>query len=457
MKRHLLLLLILGIVSGLSPHTTSAAPAAQQDEVFSLINQLRQTYSLTGFTYNASLAAAAQQHAQWMADNNNISHTGANGSRPQDRANNNGYAGQVSENIVGGTALTPFEGFTWWQNSPVHLNTMLSQRHSEGGIGFATDGTWNYYALVVGRPGSIVGTTAAQTGSSNSSATANNAAPVVPQSDPLVVVPIQMAEAAEDGSIVHTVQQGQTAWALAIRYDVPLATVFAYNNMNDSSTLKPGDLLIMKPADSAEPIATPTPSFTHTIQSGDTLWQVANRHGIPLTELLYLNSFDANTVVQPGDVVVIRLQEGQDPPPAPTKIASHTLRSGETLWTVAAYYNVPLEELLTLNGLTESSILQPGDEIILYAALPTVAPSATPTWLPTATIAVEQTPDAMQVALSGDGEPIEADAEEDDPNVTVEAVEDSNSGGSMTMALLLAGVAFLLAAGTMTVVVMQKE
>ncbi len=425
----------------------SAAPQTQQDEVFGLINQLRQTYGLTGFTYNASLTAAAQQHAQWMAENNNISHTGSGGSRPQNRANNNGYAGAVSENIVGGTALTAFEGFTWWQNSPVHLNTMLSQRHSEAGIGFATDGTWNYYALVVGRPGNVVGT--GQTASGN-----NTGASVAaePQSDPLVVVPIQVAEANEDGSITHTVQQGQTAWALALRYDVPLSDVFALNNLNDNSTLKPGDTLLMKLADNAEPLATPTPSFSHTVRSGDTLWQIANIHGVSLTELLYLNSFDANTVVQPGDVVTVRLAEGQSPPPAPTKISSHTLQNGETLWTVSAYYNVPLATLLSLNGLTESSIVQPGDVITLYAVTPTALPSATPTWLPTATPAQESTPIAMDVAQLAESanENVEADLEE------AAVVPAEEKEGNITLALLLAGLAFLLAAGTMTVVVMKR-
>ncbi len=425
----------------------AAAPTSQQDEVFGLINQLRQTYGLTGFTYNAGLAAAAQQHAQWMAENNNISHTGSGGSRPQDRANNNGYAGAVSENIVGGTALTPFEGFTWWQNSPVHLNTMLSQRHSEAGIGFATDGTWNYYALVVGRPGTFVGSTQQTTTGAN----ANSVAPQEQQSEPLVVVPIQVADASEDGSIVHTVQQGQTAWALALRYDVPLSNVFAYNNLSDSSTIKPGDTLIMKLPESAEPLATPTPSFSHTVRSGDTLWQIANIHGVPLNELLYLNSFDANTVVQPGDVITVRLAEGQSPPPPPTKISSHTLQNGETLWTVSAYYNVPLDILLSLNGLTESSIVQPGDVIVLYAATPTLEPSATPTWLPTATPAVQGTPLAMDVAQIG---------EQAEENLEVEVDADAaneDGGGNLPLALLLAGAAFLLAAGTMTVVVTKRS
>ncbi len=49
----------------------------------------------------------------------------------------------------------------------------------------------------------------------------------------------------------------------------------------------------------------------------------------------------------------------------------HVVQSGQTLWTIAAKYNIPLQELLTLNQLNQNSFLHPGDKVV-------VKPSSTP-------------------------------------------------------------------------------
>ena len=71
-------------------------------EILQLINQFRASQGLPPFEYNGVLASAAQGHANWMAANVAISHTGAGGSSPQTRAATVGFSGYVVENIVGG-------------------------------------------------------------------------------------------------------------------------------------------------------------------------------------------------------------------------------------------------------------------------------------------------------------------------------------------------------------------
>ncbi|MCW5875865.1 MAG: LysM peptidoglycan-binding domain-containing protein [Anaerolineales bacterium] len=43
----------------------------------------------------------------------------------------------------------------------------------------------------------------------------------------------------------------------------------------------------------------------------------------------------------------------------------HIVRTGQTLWTIAAVYDVPLEELLELNEMPEWAFVHPGDEILV--------------------------------------------------------------------------------------------
>ena len=39
---------------------------------------------------------------------------------------------------------------------------------------------------------------------------------------------------------------------------------------------------------------------THTVKSGDSAWTIARRYGISPTRLLQINGLDANAVLRPG-------------------------------------------------------------------------------------------------------------------------------------------------------------
>lgn len=54
----------------------------------------------------------------------------------------------------------------------------------------------------------------------------------------------------------------------------------------------------------------------------------------------------------------------------------HIIRTGQTLWTLAAVYEVSLEDILALNNLPENAVIYPGDEILIKEADP---PTPTPT------------------------------------------------------------------------------
>jgi hypothetical protein len=60
----------------------------------------------------------------------------------------------------------------------------------------------------------------------------------------------------------------------------------------------------------------------------------------------------------------------------------HIVQIGQTLWTIAAVYEVDLNELMALNGLPPSAIIHPDDEIIVR---PGTSVTSTSTTSPTAT------------------------------------------------------------------------
>lgn len=364
LRKYLLLLVLLTGLPGLLPvqHAAAQDPASQ---IFQLVNQVRANYGVPAYTYNARLAAAAQEQANWMAVNLQYVHNHG-GSTPQTRAQAAGYGGRVSENIVGGTSLTPQQGVTWWLNSATHFNTMISTRYTEAGVGVAYGGDQIFYVLVVGNP-------------SDSPPPAQQSAQ--PETVVAYVAPIVLATPREDGSIVHRVQVGHTLWAIAARYEVPLETLLLYNNLSENAVLQPGDELLIRLAEGQAPPPTPTPPATHTVRQGETAWTIAARYRISLAEFLWLNGLTEESILHPGDEVVIRLLPGQTPPPTPTPQLTHIVKQGDTLWGIAARYGLTLDALLALNGIDQNTLIRVGQELYIRA-VETAVPTPTPTFTP---------------------------------------------------------------------------
>lgn len=338
-----------------------------------LINNFRASLGLPPFQYNGALANAAQNHANWMAANVIFSHTGAGGSSPLSRATAAGYSGYVAENIVGGTNMSPRQGLIWWQNSPTHYNTLVTSTYAQAAVGFATNGDQNMYVLVVGRPPGPY-------------ESAPRPQAVLASAEPLIITPIELAEPREDGSIVHVMQQGQAMWTIAAYYDVDLDYLYLINGLTEEDVLHPGDEVTVRLADGQEPPPTPTPPLTHTVREGESAWSIALQNGIGLDYLYLLNNMNADSMLQPGDQLVVRLAEGQEPPPTPTPPTHHVVREGQSLWLIAALYNLTLEQLMDLNELTPQSVIRPGDQLLIRF-LPTATPIP-----PTSTPTAEATP-----------------------------------------------------------------
>ena len=141
---------------------------------------------------------------------------------------------------------------------------------------------------------------------------------------PFIVAPIALAAPNPDGSIVHVVGEGHTFWAIAARYEVSIADLYLFNGMNDDTMLNPGDKLTIRLADGQPPPPTPTPPTTHTVREGESLWTIAAAYRTDLDTLLWLNGVTIDHVVYAGDQVKVRLGEGEAPPPTPTPTRAPT-------------------------------------------------------------------------------------------------------------------------------------
>ena len=137
-------------------YTTNPAYVSQ---LLTLINAARSGQNLKPLTLQSQLSAAAVVHSVDMACNNFIDHTGSDGSSWFTRIQAQGYAySYASENIYVGDPSFGGDAqgaFTWWMNSQVHRDNILSKKITQIGIGYAYfSGSkfGGYYTLDFARP-----------------------------------------------------------------------------------------------------------------------------------------------------------------------------------------------------------------------------------------------------------------------------------------------------------------
>ena len=123
--------------------------------MLSLTNEQRQQNGCGPLAFNQLLQNAAQKHAVDMAVQDYFSHTGKNGSTPDQRITAEGYAfSGWAENIAAGQQ-TPQAVVTSWMNSPGHRANILNCALTELGVGYyflANDTgneNWNHYWVQV--------------------------------------------------------------------------------------------------------------------------------------------------------------------------------------------------------------------------------------------------------------------------------------------------------------------
>ena len=163
--------------------------------------------------------------------------------------------------------------------------------------------------------------------------------------------------------IIYTVKRGDTLYKIANDYNISVNEIIDFNQLTSTGLIIGQQLLI--PNKNQNQIET----FTYIIKRGDSLWNLAKLCNITIDEIISLNNLQT-TIIQPGDTLIlpntcnINNEENDNDNNSNQQYLRYIVTNNDTLYGIARKYNVSVEELVELNGLT-TNLLRIGQELLI--------------------------------------------------------------------------------------------
>lgn len=187
------------------------------------------------------------------------------------------------------------------------------------------------------------------------------------------------APAASPGT--YTVRSGDSISLIAMRMNVKMKTLMSANGLTINSIIHPGDVLVVPEGGTVPPGGTPAAqAVTYTVQRGDSLIGISKTLKVTLKDLLAANKLSIDSLIVPG--MVLKAPAGTSPAAAPSTTAPadtaasepptpaaaplvYVVKSGDYLGKIASRTKVTLKALLKANKLSMTSVIYPGDRLVI--------------------------------------------------------------------------------------------
>ena len=146
----------------------------------------------------------------------------------------------------------------------------------------------------------------------------------------------------------YTVKSGDSLWSIANRFGTTVAVLKELNNLN-TNELSVGQVL--KLPESTSSSESGITSNTYTIKSGDSLWSIARKYNTTVSEIQKLNQL-SSTLLQVGQV--LKLPGSTSSSESGVTSNTYTVKSGDSLWSIANRFGVTVKELMDYNNLNSN-------------------------------------------------------------------------------------------------------
>ncbi len=103
--------------------------------------------------------------------------------------------------------------------------------------------------------------------------------------------------------------------------------------------------------------------INYTVRNGDSLWLIAKRHQVTVNQLIKWNRLNSASLVKPGQQLVILKNGRKTTSGKHIRTINYTVRNGDSLYLIARRFNVTITDLQRWNSLDKGKYLQPGQRL----------------------------------------------------------------------------------------------
>jgi len=177
----------------------------------------------------------------------------------------------------------------------------------------------------------------------------------------------------------HTVQQGETLFSIAKQYDITVSDLRKWNNLESTTSLSIGQVLQVAPPASEEAVI-------HTVEPGETLFAISRKYNVTIAEIQQWNNLPGSELTVGSELTIYPdesdsagspVQETEEPSgevisrslaeEASESTGYYLVKSGDSLSKIAREHNMTIEELKRLNNL-QSDIIRVGQQLTVRQA-----------------------------------------------------------------------------------------
>jgi membrane-bound lytic murein transglycosylase D len=120
----------------------------------------------------------------------------------------------------------------------------------------------------------------------------------------------------------HTVRRGETLSGIASRYGSTVSVLQEANGIRRANQISVGQRIRIPSAGMRATAVTRVASAsttnrsssdvtTYRVRSGDSMWSIARRQGVTVGELMRWNQLTENSIIKPGDRLIVREPPGE--------------------------------------------------------------------------------------------------------------------------------------------------
>jgi len=157
------------------------------------------------------------------------------------------------------------------------------------------------------------------------------------------------------------------------------------------SEVPPTETITFTPSETLPPTETltytPSGPVQYVVQEGDTCYDIALKYEVDLNVLLAINSF-TGCPIQPGNTIMIPGKDQQLPTETPIPsdmprgtILEYTVKTGDTIQSIVSRFNSTSDQIIALNKLEDANAIFAGQvlkvPVNIATPTPTFAPSST--------------------------------------------------------------------------------